>query len=223
MDWLSLYTSFRAGCYRPWARSTHIDAPTCTFVVWLLVKAGKACKIGLLLVKPEPKSNICLLQIFCLCSFACSFCSACMLTLNGSYLVYDSITWRPRSGRTNDSSLPPGHATQELRGLWCWFFSSSCKAYQERKGCTIEISLDLQDKDTEEGKPQNWIWTVWVSWCLNTLDHWAPTPTGLGQCSPFKCILWDFQTNFWRPPCSNSACEKGIHNHHGLPEPLHKL
>ena len=45
MDCLSLYTSFRAGCYSPWARSTHIDAPTCTFVVWLLVKAGKACKI----------------------------------------------------------------------------------------------------------------------------------------------------------------------------------
>ena len=25
--------------------------------------------------------------------------------------------WRPRSDRTNDSSLPPGHATQELRWL----------------------------------------------------------------------------------------------------------
>ena len=70
--------------------------------------------------------------------------------LNGSYFLYDNITWRPRSARTNDSSLPPGHTTQELRGLRRWFFSSSCKDYQERKGCTIEISLGLQDKDTED-------------------------------------------------------------------------
>ena len=140
--------------------------------------------------------------------FACSFCSACVFTLNGSYLLSGTITWRPRSDRTNDSSLSPGHATQELRGLRCCFFSSSCKAYQERKGRTIEISLDLQDKNTE-GNPKNEIFRFfWVGWCVNTLDHWAPTPTCLGQCSPFKRIIRDIQTNCGRPPCGNCRLRK---------------
>ena len=99
--------------------------------------------------------------------------------LNGSYFLYDDITWRPRSDRTNDSSLSPGHATQELRGLRYWFFSSSCKAYGERKGCTIEISLHLQDKDTEDHWRQateldlNCLSQLMLehSWSLNTHTH----------------------------------------------------
>ena len=115
--------------------------------------------------------------------------------LNGSYFLYDNITWRPRSGRTNDSSLPLGHATQELRGLRCCFFSSSCKAYQERKGRTIEISLDLQDKDTED----HWRQATELDLnCLNQLmlEHsWS-----LSTHTHLSWTMFAFQAHYSRYP-----------------------
>ena len=84
------------------------------------VKAGKACNIGPFGRCDTKQSRK---QTFVGHIFACSFCSACVFTLNGSYLLSGTITWRPRSDRTNDLNVHPVHETQELRGLRCWLSS----------------------------------------------------------------------------------------------------
>ena len=115
------------------------------------VKAGKACKIGPFGRCGTKQGQK---QTFVGHIFACSFCSVCVFTLNGSYLLSGT---HMKSKEWQDKWLEcascPWNSRVERASMLIVLLSATLT--KQRNGCTLKVSLDLQDKDTAEGNPKN--------------------------------------------------------------------
>ena len=137
------------------------------------VKAGKACKIGPFGRCDTKQSQK---QTFVGHIFACSFCSACVFTLNGSYLLSSTIT-KVTGQMTWMCLLSMKLKNWEGFGVDC---PPSCNAYPATK------QMHHWNKPGSAG--QRWHWrqpkeldlalflsqlVLEHSWSLNTHNHWS--------------------------------------------------